>query len=68
MRSPLIGLLLQRGHIADLDTLRQLTQPDQRPLPLHRACRELADETVARRRSWRGMADTARRLFLINSP
>jgi hypothetical protein len=68
MRSPLIGLLLQHGHVHDVATLRRLALHGRRPLPLCHACQELTGEALMRRRSWLAAAGTARYLFPINSP
>lgn len=69
MRSPFVGLLLQHGHVHSPELVRQLSRPDQRPLGLRDATRQLAaPEATARRNSWRAVAGASRYLFLINSP
>jgi len=67
MRSPLVGLLLQHGHVHSPDVVRRLDREDQRPLGLLAALRRLAAPNTARG-NWHGMRDRARRLFPINSP
>ncbi|MDE2280025.1 MAG: hypothetical protein KGK06_04685 [Xanthomonadaceae bacterium] len=68
MRSPLIGLLLQHGHVHSAELTRRLDREDQRPQGLRDALRRLVVTDVERRNAWRGAVDKARRLFPINSP
>ncbi|MFK2930570.1 hypothetical protein [Dyella agri] len=68
MRSPLIGLLLQHGHVHSPELARQLDRADRRPLTLLGAFRQLIATDASKRGSWRGPVSGARQLFPINSP
>ena len=67
MRSPLVGLLLQHGHVHSAELARRLDREDQRPQGPRDALRRLATPTAGHD-TWHGRRDRARRLFLINSP
>ena len=67
MRSPLVGLLMQHGHVHSPELARRLGREDQRPLGLRDALRRLAAPAVEGG-TWHGQREPSRRLFPINSP